>query len=65
MFTLTIETGNDAMQTREDVARALREVAEALDGGREGGYVRDLNGNTVGSYELALGDDSRDPALDR
>lgn len=54
MFTLTIETGNAAMSTREDVAEALRQVAEKLEGGREGGNVMDANGNTVGAFSLEL-----------
>lgn len=56
-FTITIETGNDAMQTSADVADALREVADKLDAGRDGGLVRDANGNTVGRFDF----DSTDP----
>lgn len=52
MFTLTIETGNAAMQTPLDVAETLKWIAEALCAGRLSGSVFDLNGNTVGRYEL-------------
>jgi hypothetical protein len=53
-FTLTIDLGNDAMQTPQDVAEALRGIAEDLDE-RVGVFperrgVRDGNGNTVGRY---------------
>jgi hypothetical protein len=52
-FTLTVELGNAAMSTPEDVADALREVADALEAGASSGIVRDVNGNTVGRWELA------------
>jgi hypothetical protein len=56
MFTLTINLGNAAMQTPDDVARALAVVASrvvrcysGLDG--DVGKVWDDNGNTVGQWE--------------
>ena len=52
-FTLTIELGNDAMQTPEDVAGALREVADDVERTsmpQDGHRVRDYNGNTVGRW---------------
>jgi hypothetical protein len=65
IFTLTIELGNDAMQTSEDLERALFEVGRRI--GRNG-YVelnlesergtahtrsiQDLKGNTVGEWTL-------------
>jgi len=60
-FTLEIELGNEAMQTRGDVAAALKRVATALthygaapikptDAGPIA--VRDLNGNTIGKWEV-------------
>jgi hypothetical protein len=52
-FTLTVEMGNAAMETREDLAGALEAVAEKLRNGRDGGHVMDENGNTVGTFELA------------
>lgn len=48
-FTLTIETGNAAMRTREDVARAVRDVADKIGPDRYRG-IRDDNGNTVGHW---------------
>ncbi len=52
MFTVSIEFGNDAMQTGTDVADALDDIARKLRGGYESGSVRDINGNTVGSWQL-------------
>lgn len=57
-FKLTIELGNDAMQTGGDIADALRGLAERIDTRRGGdladsGTVRDYNGNTVGTYDVA------------
>lgn len=51
-FSLRIELGNDAMQTPEDIVEALRSVARKLEGGDTEGTIRDLNGNTVGSFEI-------------
>lgn len=53
MFTLTIETGNDAMRTREDIAEALEAAAEAV---RENytPVIVDTNGNRVGQWVLTL-----------
>jgi hypothetical protein len=66
-FKLTITLGNDAMQTTEDVANALRGLADhvagigeyvdyatgALSWHLDAGSVRDENGNTVGTWELS------------
>ena len=51
-FTLSIELGNEAMQTGEDAARALREVATGLDQGYDKGRIVDDNGNAVGKWSL-------------
>jgi len=54
-FALEIEMGNEAMRTRAHLATALREAAKqvAVDG-RAGsdGIIRDINGNTVGYWNL-------------
>lgn len=58
MFKLTIETGNDAMQHPEDVAYALRAVAQRLTEAGSwltaaaSGNIRDKNGNLVGEFGL-------------
>lgn len=61
MFKLKIALGNDAMQTTTDVADALRGVADYIAGigdqpngdwHLDAGSIRDVNGNTVGSWEV-------------
>ena len=57
-FTLTIELGDAAMQTLDDVFEAINEVHERLTGqgemldGTESGRIRDINGNRVGKWEV-------------
>ena len=49
---LEIETGNDAMTTAEDLARAVEGVAADLRAGQQAGNIRDLNGNGCGTWWL-------------
>lgn len=49
-FNLKIKLGNAAMQTPQDVAKVLREVAVMVEMGRAEMGIKDLNGNTVGGY---------------
>ncbi len=55
-FTITIELGNAAMLTQEDVARALEKTASKIRDysdppcSGEGGRVIDANGNAVGRW---------------
>ena len=53
-FTLRIKMGNDAMQTPEDVAASLRDIANRLDWGmyRRSGEILDYDGNKVGEWEF-------------
>lgn len=54
-FKLSIELGNDAMQTSQDIANALNGVAARLkDVGTSPmhGVIRDINGNRVGEWEV-------------
>ena len=52
-FVLRIELGNDAMQTLDDIARALERTAEHLHVTyATQGRIYDENGNGVGSYEV-------------
>ena len=57
-FTLTIELGNDAMQTGFDVADTIkREFKSFVDGCEplvvgDRGPLFDINGNTVGKWEV-------------
>lgn len=63
-FQLTINLGNDAMQTGTDVAGALRAVAKRLEDNHgefifeddDHGFCRDVNGNTVGKWTVELGE---------
>ncbi len=49
-FILKISLGNEAMNTPIDVGVALGRVSSRLLRGDTAGQIRDLNGNTVGSY---------------
>lgn len=53
-FVLSIKLGNDAMQTRDDVAAALRAAADSMQSNIDlDGRIRDDNGSGVGwwAYE--------------
>lgn len=52
-FMLNIDMRNVAMRSDEDVAAAIHEVARKVEESSQSGIVRDANGNTVGSYEVA------------
>ena len=52
MFELKIELGNDSMRNAHGVALALEGVVFRLRDGETVGKIRDLNGNTVGEWEL-------------
>jgi hypothetical protein len=55
-FTLEIELGNAAMRTAGDIAGALAKIAGRIDprdvAAGAGGAVLDVNGNTVGRWEV-------------
>lgn len=56
-FTLSIELGNDVMQTPSEVAAALGRVSEKLARRGEfypdeGGVLMDENGNSVGAWHI-------------
>jgi hypothetical protein len=50
-FTLTIKLGNEAMKSASDVSKALEEVSRRMGTNIEEGKIRDINGNTVGSWK--------------
>ena len=58
-FTLTIELGNDAMRNGDDVAECLNRAADKLWDAAptlapgESGRMLDVNGNTVGSWDVS------------
>jgi len=55
-FTLDVAFGNEAMQNGSDLAGLLRELANKVDEQDQealtGGVIRDLNGNTVGRWDI-------------
>ena len=55
-FKLTVKLGNDAMQTGSDIAELLRALADRTECEalmeRGSGSVRDINGNTVGTWKV-------------
>jgi hypothetical protein len=51
-FTLKIKLGNEAMQTDDDISSALKEVAYNVESGITSGKIFDLNGNSVGTYQV-------------
>ena len=58
MFTLSIETDNDAfvpmrkewMGESYEITRILKEVVIQLESGKEFGTIKDINGNAVGNW---------------
>jgi hypothetical protein len=54
---LTIDCGTDAMQSRDDLVRALRIVADRIDRGADSGKIMDINGNTCGRFDIDLNDE--------
>ena len=55
MFTLTIETGNSAFDgdPAPELARIIALAAGNIAAGVTGAYVHDINGNTVGRWDIA------------
>ncbi len=51
-FILEIELRNDAMRLDEDIARALHKYATRINESGPEGKIMDINGNTVGHYEV-------------
>ena len=57
MFSLTIKSGNAAMQKYSDLAKALRKLADQIGNDemltqRDNGSIRDDNGNIVGEWKV-------------
>ena len=58
-LTVTIDLGNDAMRTRKDVAKALRDLAKRIGTSRDtSGRILDENGNSVGRWEIQCDTDN-------
>lgn len=52
-FKLTINMDNAAFEDRSELTRILRGIARRPEEGQQDGQVRDINGNTVGYWEIA------------
>lgn len=51
---ITIKLGNETMQSRQDIANAIRNVADQfLKNGKNYYPIMDANGNKVGEFNLA------------
>jgi hypothetical protein len=62
-FTLKFKTDNAAFGDgagAAEVARILRDVADKVANGRDYGSVQDINGNTVGDWDLELPEPEED-----
>lgn len=54
-FTLTINCNNAAFQDgdlHEELSRILQDIASRVSSGRSKGSAVDINGNTVGTFEI-------------
>jgi hypothetical protein len=51
-FVMEIDFGNDAMQTRSHLIRALKNVVKQIEDGMEAKKILDQNGNAVGKWEI-------------
>lgn len=57
-FTVVLATENAAFETPDapgEIARILREVADRVESGSAHGKVADINGNSVGRYDVQGG----------
>ena len=53
-FDLKIELENDAFRDSGELPRILREVASKVEDGEIRGRIRDVNGNTCGSWKKEM-----------
>ena len=56
VFEVRIILGNEAIETLEDVVRALHWVAARLEAENKGGRILDQNGNSVGTFGFTYAD---------
>lgn len=53
MFKITLNTANAAFEDKAaETARILRDIAQRVAEGDQHGNVRDINGNTIGSWSF-------------
>lgn len=64
-FSLEFETDNDAFAENPEIeiARILRAVADNVSGA-DGGYIRDVNGNHIGTWDYTPTETNDDEPLD-
>ncbi len=55
-FELEFESGNAALldDPRYAVAKILRDVAQMVENGRDSAAIKDINGNSIGTFHLHL-----------
>jgi hypothetical protein len=58
-FTLSIQLGNEAMETADDIATALEMVAGRLHDGCDAGSIHDVNGTKVGQFKAIYDEDHK------
>lgn len=63
-FLMRFDTSNVAMRDSDAVADALDTVASLLRSGYTSGPIADVNGNTVGSWEVVIPEDEERPCSD-
>jgi radical SAM superfamily enzyme YgiQ (UPF0313 family) len=53
-FEMSIKTGNQAMQTYDDLAASLEKIAKRIRDNRfdESGVIMDYNGNKIGTFYM-------------
>ena len=56
MFKMEFKTGNAAFEdyAEQEISRILKEIADKVENGSTGGKVRDINGNTIGEWDLNI-----------
>lgn len=56
MFKLEFRTGNAAFEdcAEQEISRILKEIANKVEDGSTGGKVKDINGNTIGEWDLNI-----------
>lgn len=60
-ITLKFNTDNAAFDDENlahESSRILREVADKIESLSDGGTIRDINGNDIGTFDFVLGDQS-------
>jgi hypothetical protein len=53
---MKFKTGNAAFEdyAEQEVSRILKEIADKVENGSTDGKIRDINGNTIGEWDLDI-----------